>query len=75
MHVAGTQNIAADFLSRIDPNPEERVELKIRNDITIQPIQVNLQDTESPMTGPTPPEETPSGSTETPVRSPGREAS
>ena len=42
MHVAGTQNTAADFLSRIDLNPKERVELKIRNDITIQPIQVNL---------------------------------
>ena len=43
MHVAGTQNTAADFLSRIDLNPKEKVELKIRNDITIQPIQVNLQ--------------------------------
>ena len=42
MHVAGTQNTAADFLSRIDLNPKERVELKIRNDFTIQPIQVNL---------------------------------
>ena len=46
MHVAGTQNTAADFLSRIDLNPKERVELKIRNDITIQPIQVNLQSTD-----------------------------
>ena len=35
MHVAGTQNTAADFLSRINLNPKERVELKIRNDITI----------------------------------------
>ena len=42
MHVAGTQNTAADFLSRIDLNPKERVELKIRNDITVRPIQVNL---------------------------------
>ena len=46
MHVAGTQNTAADFLSRIDFNPKEKVELKIRNDITIQPIQVNLQSTD-----------------------------
>ena len=46
MHVAGTQNTAADFLSRIDLNPKEKVELKIRNDITIQPIQVNLQSTD-----------------------------
>ena len=46
MHVAGTQNTAADFLSRIDLNPKERVELKIRNDITIRPTQVNLQFTD-----------------------------
>ena len=45
-HVAGTQNTAADFLSRIDLNPKERVELKLRNDITIRPIQVNLQSTD-----------------------------
>ena len=46
MHVAGTQNTAADFLLGINLNPKERVELKIRNDITIQPIQVNLQSTD-----------------------------
>ena len=34
------------FLSRIHLNPKERVELKIRNEITIQPIQVNLQSTD-----------------------------
>ena len=46
MLVAGTQNTAADFLSRIELNPKERVELKIREDITIRPIQVNLQSTD-----------------------------
>ena len=46
MHVAETQNTATDFLSRIDLNPKERVELKIRNDNTIQPIQVNIQSTD-----------------------------
>ena len=46
MHVAGTQNTAADFLSRLDLNPKERVELKIRDDITIRPIQANLQSTD-----------------------------
>ena len=48
MHVAGTQTTAtaADFLSRIDINPKKTVELKIRNDITTQPIQVNLQSTD-----------------------------
>ena len=30
MHVAGTQNIATDFLSRNELNPKKRVELKIR---------------------------------------------
>ena len=46
MHVAGTQNTAADFSSRINLNPNERVEIKIRNDITIRPIQVNLHSTD-----------------------------
>ena len=46
MHVAGTQNTAAEFLSRIDLNPKERIELKNKNDITIRPIQVNLQSTD-----------------------------
>ena len=46
MHVAGTQNTAADFLSTNDLNPKEGVELKIRNDITIRPIQVILQSTD-----------------------------
>ena len=46
MHVAGTQNTAADFLSRIDLNPKERIELKLRNDITIRLIQINLQSTD-----------------------------
>ena len=43
MHLASTQKTAADFSSRIDLNLEEKVELKIENDITIRPIQVNLQ--------------------------------
>ena len=46
MHVAGTQNTAADFLSRIDLNPKERIELKLRDDITIRPTQINLQSTD-----------------------------
>ena len=46
MHVAVTQNTSADFLSRIDLNPKERVDVKIRDDITIRPIQVNLQSTD-----------------------------
>ena len=46
MHVAGTQNTAADFLSRVELNPKERVDLKTREVITIRPIQVNLQSTD-----------------------------
>ena len=46
MHVAGTRNTAADFLSRVDLNPKERVEIKIREDITIRSIQVKLQSTD-----------------------------
>ena len=46
MHVAGTQNTAEDILSRIDFNPKERVELKIRDDVIIRPIQVSLQPTD-----------------------------
>ena len=46
MHVAVTQNTAADFLSRFDRNPKGRVGVKIRDDITIRPIQVNLQSTD-----------------------------
>ena len=39
---SGNAKDSADFLSRIDLNPKERVEVKTRNDITIRPIQVNL---------------------------------
>ena len=46
MHVAGTQNTATDFLSRIDLNPKERIELKLRDDIKVRPIQINLQSTD-----------------------------
>ena len=46
LHVAGTRSTAADLLSRIDLNPKEQVELKTREDITIRPIQVNLQSTD-----------------------------
>ena len=42
MHVAETQITAADFLSANDLNTRERVELKIRKDIAIRSIQVNI---------------------------------
>ena len=43
MQVTGTQNTAAYSILRIDLNPKERVELILRDDITIRPIQDNLQ--------------------------------
>ena len=46
MHVAGSQNTAADFLSRLEPTPKEKVQLKLRDDILTSPIEVNLQSTD-----------------------------
>ena len=42
-HVPGTMNTAADFLSRLDNNPHEKIELQIREDIQTTPIQVDIQ--------------------------------
>ena len=42
MHVAGSQNTAADFLSRLELNPKEKG-LKLRDDILTSPIEVNPQ--------------------------------
>ena len=43
MHVAGSQNTAADFLSRLELRTKEKVQLKLRGDILTSPIEVNLQ--------------------------------
>ena len=45
-HVAGSQNTAADFLSRLELTPEKKVQLKLRDDIITAPIEVNLQSTD-----------------------------
>ena len=42
-HVPGRMNTAADFLSRLDISPREKVLLQIREDIQTTPIQVNIQ--------------------------------
>ena len=42
-HVAGTMNTAADFLSRTESNPTEKLEMTIRNDIHTKAIEVNIQ--------------------------------
>ena len=38
-------NTAADFLSRLELDPNEKIILKIREDIPIQPIEVNIEST------------------------------
>ena len=42
IHVAGSQNTAADFLSRLELTPNEKVQLKLRDDIITAPIEINL---------------------------------
>ena len=42
MLVAGSQNTAADFLSRLELTPK-KVQLKLRDDILTSPMEVNLQ--------------------------------
>ena len=44
-HVAGTMNTAADFLSRTEVYPTEKLEMTIRNDIHTKAIEVNIQST------------------------------
>ena len=43
MHVAGSQNTAADFLSRLELTLKEKVQLELRDDISTSPTEVNLQ--------------------------------
>ena len=38
-------NTAADFLSRAEVNPTEKLEMNIRNDVTTKAIEVNIQST------------------------------
>ena len=42
-HVPGRMNTAADFLSRLDLDPKEKVQLLIRDDIQTAPIEVHIQ--------------------------------
>ena len=42
-HVAGSMNTAADFLSRTEVNPVEKLELTIRNDIHTKANEENIQ--------------------------------
>ena len=42
-HIPGKNNTAADYLSRMETDPTEKLVLKIRADVETQPIEVNVQ--------------------------------
>ena len=42
-HIPGKMNTAADFLSRLEMDPNEKLILKIREDIPAKPIEVNIE--------------------------------
>ena len=44
-HIPGKMNNAADFLSRLEMDPNEKIILKIREDIPTKPIEVNIEST------------------------------
>ena len=44
-HIPGKINTAADFLSRLEMDPNEKIILKLREDIPAQPIEVNIEST------------------------------
>ena len=44
-HIPGKMNTAADFLSRLEIDPNEKIILKIREDIPTKPIEANIEST------------------------------
>ena len=44
-HIPGKMNTAADFLSRLKMDPNEKIILKIREDIPTKPIEVKIEST------------------------------
>ena len=44
-HVPGKMNTAADFLFRLEKDPNEKILLKTRKDFPIKPIEVNIEST------------------------------
>ena len=44
-HIPGKMNTAADFSSRLEMDPNEKIILKIREDIPTKPIEVNIEST------------------------------
>ena len=41
-HVPGVENPAADYLSRLDINPEDRIHLKLHDQIQVHYIEIDL---------------------------------
>ena len=44
-HIPGKMNTGADFLSRLEMYPNEKILLKIREDLPTNPIEVNIEST------------------------------
>ena len=44
-HIPGKMNTAADYLSRLEMDPNEKIILKIRGDIPTKAIEVNIEST------------------------------
>ena len=44
-HIPGKMNIAADFLSPSEMDPNEKIILKIKEDLPTKPIEVNIEST------------------------------
>ena len=43
MHIPGKNNTAADYLSRLEISPKEKLILRIREDIPTTPIELHVQ--------------------------------
>ena len=44
-HILRAQNTAADYLSRLDADPKDKLVMKIREDVQTLPIEINFQST------------------------------
>ena len=42
-HIPGAQNTAADYLSRLEADPKDKLIMKIREDVQTLPIEINVQ--------------------------------
>ena len=42
-HIPWAQNTAADYLSRLEADPKDKLVMKIREDVLPKPIEINVQ--------------------------------